>query len=868
MGLNTLGLGIILSLRDGASIPAMRAAGALGQLDLAAATFSQSFNTAMATAFEGMNLLAAGVLTLGAPLAFIKSTLETQKAMAQVISSGVEIEYMDKMKKSAEDFTNTWAGSTQAQFFESMYDIKSGLYELSDAAVEKMTITTGILAKATKSSMLELQSLAPIMFGILKPTREGVSNIDFIDELAGGLSRAVKLYRLTGKEFGNAFSQTTAIASRQGLSMQQQLASLGMLGQTMTGSEAGTKLKAFAIGVPKAVPKMQKLGVKGLELSDKNGFMLPITDALENIRKKYGTKLTIASQEELRKMFGSREATSFIVNLLPYVDKLKKDAFLIKEAMNEGLPVAMEMALQASNSISDVWALIQQRVDNLSQKIGEKLIPVYGPFIVILGDIAVYLQKIIEAYPIIVQVAGAFALFIGSVLIAAGSIIILSAIFNIVNSALVLMSARLITLRSEIVLLMIRIWPVIAISGLLYLAFKSNFLGIADIFNLFIAGFVNLAKKISAIWRGLSELVGSMNGDVGRISNKTKKELENLGLWELTVKLFKVFTRLKYLFYGILDGFKIFIQALKVTLEPVAKDIVEKLKPIGKVLEFLGIGGFNELVEDLMKPTQSNADTWYKIGLAFGLIAGAFLSVKMISAFLWVFSKIAFVARGLYTIFSFLYPIIVAIVTAIGTAIIYILGLFGIFIGASALAVGAVALLIAGVIIAIYVYRKEIYDFFEWFIIKIAYYINRITEFFRKALESPWEAAKLAAYLALDFISAGVNATNFLVNKLIEATNKVTGSKFTTFDYIARVDYSDLENKFFDGGAEEKKKKEEEKNKKPINFKSDDAIFRMGGAAERIFKLQTTNQIVVPVFLDGKQVTKSVANSVDQWNRR
>ena len=128
--------------------------------------------------------------------------------------------------------------------------------------------------------------------------------------------------------------------------------------------------------------------------------------------------------------------------------------------------------------------------------------------------------------------------------------------------------------------------------------------------------------------------------------------------------------------------------------------------------------------------------------------------------------------------------------------------------------------------------------------------------------------AKLAAYLALDFISAEINAVIFLINKLIEATNKVTGSKFTTFNYIPRVDYSDLENKFFDGGAEEKKKKEEEKNKKPINFKSDDAIFRMGGAAERIFKLQTTNQIVVPVFLDGKQVTKSVANSVDQWNRR
>jgi TP901 family phage tail tape measure protein len=726
MGLNTLGLGIILSLRDGASIPANRAATSLGQLDTAASKFSKSFNSSMATAFEGMNMLAAGVMLAAAPVAFVKSTLETQKALAYVASSGVE--NLGLMKDAAEDFTNYWAGTTQESFLSTVYEIKSGLYELSDAMVAKMTTTTGILSKATKSTVDDMQSLIPIMWGILRPSRGSITDEEFMNELAGALAYSVKIYRATGKYMGDAFSQATAIATQEGVAMEEQFAILGRLQQTMTGSEAGTKLRALAVNTPRAVKLAEKKGVD-IQLTDTKGMILPLVDIIDNVRKKYGEKLTAAAMEELRSVFGSREATSAVINLLPYVDQLRQDTKEIKAAMNEGMPVAMEMAEDAANNMGDAWEIFGQRVLNTKQAIGDAIIPIFRPVLDIIGKIFIGIQAFAKAHPGVIRLISSLVMLVATLLVVTGSLYIVTAGIKIVSASIALMKTRVSLLRAEFQKFMITMWPFLLLAGLMYLAFKTNFMGINDS----VLGVINKLKElwenVKLVWSGLMELIKTFQGDKGMISEDLKKQLEDAGLWELTKKLFMIYTRLTYLWAGIKEGFNDFWVSLVKIMTPVGAFLKKwVITPLVNLLAKFGI--VIPVLDKLIAPTQENANTWkdlgYWVGVAAASLAAFGLAAKIIKPIISLFKILWTAVKFVGGILKFIAPIgkfllgIGKILGPIGKGILWlgkiiwgalvaivtaVAAFFSIPVWAAALIVGAVVAIIALLII----FRKQVW---------------------------------------------------------------------------------------------------------------------------------------------------------------
>ncbi len=750
MGLNTLGLGIILSLRDGASVPANRAAASLGQLDATAQRFSSRFNTAMATAFEGMNMFAAGLMAAAAPIGFVKSTLKTQQALAYVASSGVED--LGRLKAAAEDFTNTWAGSTQESFLNTAYEIKSGLYELSDAMVTKMTTTTGVLAKATKSTMDEIQSLVPIMWGILKPSRGGITDEAFMNELAGALAQSVKIYRATGKNMGDAFSQATAIATQQGISMEEQFAVLGRLQQTMTGSEAGTKLRALAVNAPRAVELAKKHNVP-IQLTDDKGMLLPIINILENARDIFSTKLgpevakgisaslnnmeisddnvvsnvaqqygklTADSMEGLRKIFGSREATSTIINLLPYIDQLKDDTLQIKDAMSKGLPVALDMAEKAANNMGDAWEVFVQRVNNLKQSIGESLFGMFGPGLKALGLMVVALQKFVKANPWLIRIASAIAMVAGSALMLTGILFILSAAFQIVNASVALMKSRMVLLRAEFLKFLITLWPLLLLAGTLYFAFKTNFMGISDAFMNSIKKIKEFFNMVKLVFQGLGELIHTFSNDKGTISADLHDKLVDAGLWDLVKTLFMVYTRLRYLWEGIKAGFKdTWTFILNQVLKPIGAGIRDYvLKPLGALLAKFGI--VFPALQKLINPTQENANAWkevgYWIGVALAILATVGTIWKIIAPIIkvakfigtivtklgWLWKAIAWIGKLIFGLGKWLWTAFMWIAGIVA-------GILGIPVWVAALIVAAVI----AIIVLIVIFRKQVWAFLQ-----------------------------------------------------------------------------------------------------------------------------------------------------------
>lgn len=717
MGLNTLGLGIILSLRDGASIPAARAATSLGQLDRAAQRFSTSFNSAMATAFEGMNMVAAGTLIAAAPIAFVKSTLKTQKALAYVASSGVKD--LNRMKEAAEDFTNTWAGTTQESFLNSLYEIKSGLYTLTDEMVAKMTTTTGVLAKATKSTVDEMQSLLPIMWGILRPARGGITDEAFMNELAGGLAYSVKIYRATGKYMGDAFSQATSIATQQGISMEEQFAVLGQLQQTMTGSEAGTKMRALAVNVPRGVELAKKHDID-IQLTDTKGMILPLIDIISNVRSKYGERLNADAMEEVRKVFGSREATSTIINLLPYVDKMRQDSADIRKAMSEGMPVAMEMAKTAADQMGDSWEVFAQRINNLKQSIGEAIIPFFMPILNFVGNIVIGLQKLAKQYPGFIRLITAFASLISIMLITVGAVYILSAAFQIINAAMLLMKSRVALLRAEFMKFMITMWPLLLMAGLFYIAFKTNFMGVADIFNNTLKSIQKFFNNVKMVFDGLKELISTFADDKGMISEEMRQKLVDAGLWDITKKVFMIYTRLRYLWDGMKEGFKDFWTTLVAILKPIREALVEYvLKPLAGLLAKFGI--VLPVLDKLIAPNQENANTWKEVGYWIGVVAGALMTLALaakiigplISIGKFIFSIVKNIARLVRGVMTF-GKILIQVGRFIWMAFMWVAGVVAAILGIPVWLAAVIIAAIVIIIVLIVVFRKQIWGFLVW----------------------------------------------------------------------------------------------------------------------------------------------------------
>lgn len=138
----------------------------------------------------------------------------------------------------------------------------------------------------------------------------------WVELVAGQTASAVQMFKTTGAEMSSAFTSVGANATSAGIAMSEQMAILGTLQATMSGSEAGTKYKAFLAGVAKAQDKLN------LSFTDSQGQMLPMLDILDKLKGQYGDTLSVAEAADLKKAFGSEEAVSMIKLLMADTDGL------------------------------------------------------------------------------------------------------------------------------------------------------------------------------------------------------------------------------------------------------------------------------------------------------------------------------------------------------------------------------------------------------------------------------------------------------------------------------------------------------------------------------------------------------------------
>ncbi len=329
-------------------------------------------------------------------------------------------------------------GDQASNYVRSAYDIQSAIDGLVDNDLPRFTTAAGTLAKATKANVTDITSYFGTMYGVFKNQANEMGKGAWVEMLAGQTATAVQMFKTTGPEMSAAFGSIGADAESMGVKLNEQMAVLGTLQSTMSGSEAGTKYGAFLQGLSGAQDKL------GLNFTDESGALLPVVDILDKIQTKTEGLNALEIQDVLSGAFGSDEAVGFIKLMSSDVGKLRGD--IDKLGQIKGMDKATWMAKQMQNN----FARLAKAVTAVSIAIWQKALPSIEPYINMMTNAASVIVEWADKYPHLTKAVGlGITVFIALVAVA-----------GVVTLAIGLMQYASIGLMMRFVLLKPIIWGV------------------------------------------------------------------------------------------------------------------------------------------------------------------------------------------------------------------------------------------------------------------------------------------------------------------------------------------------------------------------------------------------------------------------
>ncbi len=371
------------------------------------------------TAADTAKVTAAGLALKG----MVSTYGEVASAQGELQSLGVGAEGIDKITKAAREFSQQWSGTTQEQFITASYDIKSGIASLSDSAVGEFTKIAALTAGATKSSTEQMTALFASGYNIYRDqfNRFGAQTIQgwqglsaaerdtrFGEYFSAGIAASVQSFKTNGQEMTAAISSLGSAATSANVPFSEQLAILGQLQATMSGSQAATKYAAFLGSAAGAGEKL------GLNFLDANDQLKSLPDILSELRSHYGDTLDAVEKQELKKAFGTDEAIDMIDLMFPKLDQLESNINGMNQSLNGGLSTTMKMAGDILNGPNESLALFEQRFSGLVIVLGKAVAPAVQFVADKFGQVFVWITNLLERFPMLANVLGtAMVAFVG-----------------------------------------------------------------------------------------------------------------------------------------------------------------------------------------------------------------------------------------------------------------------------------------------------------------------------------------------------------------------------------------------------------------------------------------------------------------------
>ena len=382
----------------------------LGNIQRQISDVSNTYRKGTQTMVSG----AAGMVGAGFALQqALMPAIEMDRKLGEVKSLGVADDQLKTLAQTAMEFSVEY-GKSATEFVAASYDIQSAIAGLGGNDLAEFTRASGVLAAATKADTGTITSYVGTMYGIFQNSANEMGKADWVNMLGGQTARAVQMFKTTGEGMSSAFTSVGAAANSVGVGMTEQMAILGTLQATMSGSEAGTKYRAFLAGTAKAQEALN------MQFTDAQGQMLPIVDILNQIKGRYGETISVAEAAELSKAFGTQEATAMIQLLMQNTDGLATSISELGKV--KGLDVAEQMA----GTMTDQWERLEQGVFAVRMAFGAALLPALLPVVSSLADGAMEIIEWTKMFPNLTKYIGFAGVALLGLLAAGGLLTMIS----------------------------------------------------------------------------------------------------------------------------------------------------------------------------------------------------------------------------------------------------------------------------------------------------------------------------------------------------------------------------------------------------------------------------------------------------------
>ncbi|WP_258405092.1 phage tail tape measure protein [Shewanella psychrotolerans] len=392
--------------------PLMFTVGLVDQITKPIAKISKQFNGLASNYQAGTMQMASGIGGIAASGYALQNALmpaiEMDRVLGEVKSLGVRDSALKQLTDTSYEYALKY-GKSATEFVSSSYDIQSAIAGLSDADLSQFTLSSNVLAAATKADAATITNYMGTMYGIFKNQANDMGKGAWVEQVTGMTATAVQAFKTKGSEMSSAFTSIGAQATSAGIAMSEQMAILGTLQSTMSGSEAGTKYKAFLAGVGKAQDALN------LSFTDSHGAMLPMVDILNQIKGKYGDTLDVAEGDALAKAFGSQEAVATVKLLMADIDGLGASIDTLGKV--KGMTKAEEMAAamtDQSERLSQSWYVIRAAF-------GSAVLPAFNQFVGWIADMGKDVLWFTQKFPNLTRVMGYAAIAILGLVAAGGA---------------------------------------------------------------------------------------------------------------------------------------------------------------------------------------------------------------------------------------------------------------------------------------------------------------------------------------------------------------------------------------------------------------------------------------------------------------
>lgn len=434
--------------------------------------------------------------------------------------------------------------------------------------------------------------------------------------LADAVNHLSNNMNATAPALGEVIQRVGAVAMVCGLS-ETKVAALGaaFLSAGASPEVAATALKSFTTTLVKgtAMSKDQaaafaSIGLSATQLAkdmqtDAQGTIFKVLEAIAAKPKELQMSL-------LTTMFG-QEALGSIAPLLQNMGNLSQAFELVGDKANYAGSMQAEFDTR-SKTVANTLQLLSNRLTNLAISVGNAFLPSIGWAAEKLGVFVDMLRAAAEtrAGQWLLQLAGAMGTALVVLTALSASMWFFSALPAMLGKALLPLKTALLGLGAPI-------YAAIAVLGLLYAAYRTNFGGMADYLH-------ECWNKITLTVKGVLSVFQTLKDGSGEIRGELATQIKAAGLVGLVTTVSRVVYRIQAVFKGFSKALSNAFARIDVIFVPVRLAVAELMQALSGLF---GLFTGNEVT--------SAASSWEAFGAALGEIAGGVLE-GLATGFAWL----------------------------------------------------------------------------------------------------------------------------------------------------------------------------------------------------------------------------------------